>query len=100
MAPAADIIVTNAFAIAGSTLESDLVPRLVHALRLGVDIFHLTIAAPTRHDLPLVAFEAWLRLLRQYKGVVCVVAAGNSGYPAAELACRLLRGGLGRRAGQ
>ena len=79
MAPEADIIVTNAFAIAGSTLESDLVPRLVAALGLGVDIFHLTIAAPTRADLPLVAFEAWLKLLRQYKGVVCVVAAGNSG---------------------
>ena len=79
MAPGADIIVTNAFAIAGSTLESDLVPRLVAALGLGVDIFHLTIAAPTRADLPLVAFEAWLKLLRQYKGVVCVVAAGNSG---------------------
>ena len=53
MAPAADIIVTNAFAIAGSTLEADLVPRLVDALGLGVDIFHLTIAAPTRGDLPL-----------------------------------------------
>ena len=79
MAPGADIIVTDAFAIAGSTLESDLVPRLVTALGLGVDIFHLTIAAPTRCDLPLVAFEAWLKLLRQYKGVVCVVAAGNSG---------------------
>jgi subtilisin family serine protease len=79
VAPDADIIVTNAFAIAGSTLESDLVPRLVAALGLGVDIFHLTIAAPTRHDLPLIAFEAWLRLLRQYKGVVVVVAAGNSG---------------------
>jgi hypothetical protein len=78
MAPAADIIVTNAFAIAGSTLESDLVPRLVGALGLGVDIFHLTIAAQTRHGLPLVAFKKWLRLLRQYKGVVCVVAAGNS----------------------
>jgi subtilisin family serine protease len=38
----------------------------------------LTIAAPTRCDLPLIAFEAWLRLLRQYKGVVCVVAAGNN----------------------
>jgi hypothetical protein len=81
VAPAADIIVTNAFAIAGSTLESDLVPRLVGALRLGVDIFHLTIAAQTRHGLPLVAFKKWLRLLRQYKGVVCVVAAGNSGSP-------------------
>jgi Subtilase family len=79
MAPAADVTVTNAFAIAGSTLESDLVPRLVAALGLGVDIFHLTIAAPSRDDLPLVAFEAWLKLLRQYKGVVCVVAAGNSG---------------------
>ena len=79
MAPAADIIVTNAFAVAGSTLESDLVPRLVQALGWGVDIFHLTIAAPTRSDLPLIAFERWLKLLRQYKGVVCVVAAGNSG---------------------
>ncbi|MGP8001380.1 MAG: S8 family peptidase [Streptosporangiaceae bacterium] len=79
MAPAADVIVTNAFAVAGSTLESDLVPRLVGALGLGVDIFHLTIAAPTKSDLPLIAFEAWLKLLRQYKGVVCVVAAGNSG---------------------
>jgi Subtilase family len=79
MAPAADVIVTNAFAIAGSTLESDLVPRLVAALGIGVDIFHLTIACPTRNDLPLIAFEAWLRLLNQYKGVVCVVAAGNSG---------------------
>jgi Subtilase family len=79
VAPAADIIVTNAFAVAGSTLESDLVPRLVGALGLGVDIFHLTIAAPSRNDLPLIAFEAWLKLLRQYKGVVCVVAAGNSG---------------------
>ncbi len=79
MAPAADVIVTNAFAIAGSTLESDLVPRLVEALSLGVDIFHLTIAASSRGDLPLIAFEAWLKLLRQYKGVVCVVAAGNDG---------------------
>lgn len=79
VAPAAEVIVTNAFAIAGSTLESDLVPRLVGALGLGVDIFHLTIAAPTRADLPLIAFEAWLKLLRQYKGVVVVVAAGNSG---------------------
>jgi subtilisin family serine protease len=71
--------VINAFAIAGSALESDVVERLVAALGLGVDIFHLTIAAPSRGDLPIIAFEAWLKLLRQYKGVVCVVAAGNSG---------------------
>ena len=52
MAPAAEIIMTNAFSIAGSELESDLVPRLEAALSLGVDIFHLTIACLSRHDLP------------------------------------------------
>ena len=35
-----------------------LVPRLDAALGLGVDIFHLTIAARPRHDHPLIAFEA------------------------------------------
>jgi hypothetical protein len=79
MAPGAEIVVTNAFAVAGSTLESDLVPRLVQALSHGVDIFHLTVATPSRADLPLIAFEAWLGLLRQYKGTVCLAAAGNSG---------------------
>ncbi len=78
MAPAADVTVINALATAGSTLESDLVARLDAALGLGVDIFHLSIAAPSRKDLPLISFEAWLRLLRQYKGVVCVAAAGNN----------------------
>ena len=52
MAPAAEIIVTNVFTVAGSALESDLVPRLVAALGLGVDIFHLTIAAPSRQTCP------------------------------------------------
>jgi Subtilase family len=79
LAPAAEVIVTNAFAIAGSTLESTLVPRLEHALAGGADIFHLSIAAATRHDLKLIGFDAWLRLLRQSKGAVCVAAAGNSG---------------------
>jgi hypothetical protein len=79
MAPAARVIVANAFAIAGSTLESDLAERLGAALGLGVDIFHLSIATPCRKDLPLAAFEAWLKRMRQYKGVVCIVAAGNDG---------------------
>ncbi len=69
MAPRREMIVTNAFAVAGSTLESRLVPRLVAAaLGLGVDIFHLTIAAPSRSDLPLIAFEAWLKLLAPVQG--------------------------------
>jgi subtilisin family serine protease len=79
VAPAADVVVADVFRIAGSALESDTVPRLAAALGRGVDIFHLTIAALTRKDLPLIGFEAWLKLLGQYKGTVCVVAAGNSG---------------------
>jgi hypothetical protein len=80
MAPKAEVIVANIFKVAGSSLESHFVRQLRHALRLGVDIFNLSITAPTRHALPLMAFERWLKLLHQYKGVVCVVAAGNDGY--------------------
>jgi subtilisin family serine protease len=79
VAPAAEVVVTNAFSIAGSVLESDLVARLESALRLGADIFHLSIACASRHDLPLLAFGEWLARMRQYKGTVCVAAAGNSG---------------------
>jgi hypothetical protein len=79
MAPQADIIVSNAFKVAGSQLESDLVAELEHALALGVDIFHLSIAATTRHDLSSLGFDGFFRRLRQYQGVVCVVAAGNNG---------------------
>jgi Subtilase family len=79
MAPRADVIVANIFKKAGSRLESDTVRELAAALGLGVDIFHLSMAAATRKDLPLLSFEAWLKLLRTYQGVVCVVAAGNSG---------------------
>jgi len=78
IAPATEIIVENAFAIAGSELESDLVPRLDAALGLGADIFHLTIACSSRNDLPLIAFQEWLRKVRQ-SGAVCIAAAGNSG---------------------
>ena len=80
MAPSAEIIVTNAFSVAGSVLEADLVPRLEAALSLGVDVFHLTVACLSRHDLPLISFLEWLRRLRQYGGVVCIAAAGNSGF--------------------
>jgi Subtilase family len=78
IAPGADVIVTNAFTSAGSALEADLVPRLEAALGLGVDIFHLTIACGSRHDLPLIAFREWLSHLREYGGSICIAAAGNS----------------------
>jgi len=79
LAPAADVIVTDVFSTAGSELESNWIPRLEAALGLGVDIFHLTIAAHSRHDFPLIAFREWLNHLREHGGAVCVVAAGNDG---------------------
>jgi hypothetical protein len=79
MAPQADVYVANVFNVAGSALETDFVCKLDAALDLGVDIFNLSITAPTRNDLPLAAFGAWLERVQKYKGVVCVVAAGNNG---------------------
>jgi len=79
MAPQADVIVSNIFKIAGSSLESDFVMELTEALDLGVDVFNLSITTLTRTDLPLLGFDGFLRRLRRYKGVVCVVAAGNDG---------------------
>lgn len=79
MAPQADIIVENVFDVAGSALETDFVRKLDAALRLGVDIFHLSVSAPTRNDVALVSLQGWMERLRDYKGVVCVVPAGNSG---------------------
>jgi hypothetical protein len=79
MAPEARIYVANAFAVAGSTLESDLALRLEAELDRGVDIFHLSITCTTWRNRPLIAIESWLHQLRRFKGVVCVVAAGNNG---------------------
>ena len=87
LAPAADIIMARTLINCGSEIESRLVPRLGAALALGPDIFHLTMACLTRNDLPLIGFQAWLRLLRRTGGI-CLAPAGNSGfdrpeYPAA-----------------
>ena len=89
MAPQADVIVSNIFRVAGSALESDFVEDLDQALDQGVDIFNLSITAPTMSDRPLLAFARWLERAQTYKGVVCVAAAGNSGYryPSWPAAC-------------
>jgi subtilisin family serine protease len=81
MAPQANVIVANVFNKAGSALESDVVQQLDQALGLGVDIFNLSIAAPTRLDLRMLGFDGFLRRLRDHKGAVCVAAAGNDGSP-------------------
>ena len=78
MAPGAEIVVKNVFDTAGSALESDFVPKLSEGFAYGAEIFHVTVASPTRGNLPLMAFEAWLEHLSQHKGVVCVVPAGNN----------------------
>ena len=78
MAPGAEIVVKNVFDTAGSALESDFVPKLSEGFAYGAEIFHVTVASPTRGNLPLMAFEAWMEHLRQHKGVVCVVPAGNN----------------------
>ncbi len=78
MAPAADVIVTNVFSIAGSALESDFVVRLESAFRLGIDIFQLEVACASRNDLPLLAFGEWLKRLSDAKGAICLAPAGNS----------------------
>jgi hypothetical protein len=78
MAPAADVVVAKVSLAAGSTLESRLVMRLTAALGLAPDIFHVTLACPSRLDLPLIGFREWLRQLRNYGGAVCIAPAGNS----------------------
>lgn len=78
-APAAEIYCANVFNLAGSALEADAVPKLDLALDEGYGLFNLTISSPTRKLLPLAAFNAWRRRLRESKGTACVVAAGNNG---------------------
>ena len=78
MAPGAEIVVKNVFDTAGSALESDFVPKLSEGFAYGAEIFHVTVASPTRDNHPLMAFETWLEHLRQHKGVVCIAPAGNN----------------------
>jgi subtilisin family serine protease len=77
-APGADIVVRNVFDTAGSALESEFVAKLYAGFGFGADIFHITVSSLTRNNLPLLAFETWLEDLRQHKGTVCVVPAGNN----------------------
>ena len=79
MAPAAEIYVGAVFPTAGSARESDFALSMQAALSGGWDIFHLSIASPTRKNLPLLSFGEWMKLLRQRKGTACVAPAGNSG---------------------
>jgi Subtilase family len=78
MAPDAQVYVANVFNIAGSARESDVAKRLYRAFSFGFEILHITASCHTRKNLPPQALEAFLELLRPYKGVVCVAEAGNN----------------------
>jgi hypothetical protein len=81
LAPQADVHVAKVFkrSLGGSALESHFARKLREALHGSYDIFHVTVSSPTRHNRPLLAFEAWLTLMRTYHGAVCIAPAGNSG---------------------
>jgi subtilisin family serine protease len=79
MAPHAQVHVENVFGTAGSARESDVAKRLHQAFRFGFEILHITASCHTRKNIPPLALEGFLELLRLYKGVICVAEAGNSG---------------------
>jgi Subtilase family len=78
MAPEAQVHVANVFDIAGSARESDVAMRLKAAFGFGFEILHITASGHTRKNIPPWALEAFLKLLRPYKGVLCVAEAGNN----------------------
>jgi hypothetical protein len=78
MAPQAAIRVENIFGTAGSACESEVAMRLHAAFGFGFEILHITASCLTRKNLPPLALEAFLELLRPYKGVLCVAEAGNN----------------------
>jgi subtilisin family serine protease len=78
MAPQAQVHVANIFGTAGSACESEVAMRLHAAFGFGFEILHITASCLTRNNLPPLALEAFLELLRPYKGVLCVAEAGNN----------------------
>jgi hypothetical protein len=78
IAPEAQIHVANIFNIAGSARESDVAWRLKAAFGFGFEILHITASCLSWKNIPPLALEGFLKLLRPYKGVVCVAEAGNN----------------------
>jgi len=78
LAPHAQVHVENIFDTAGSALESDVAMRLHAAFGFGFEILHITASCHTRRNIPPLALETFLELLRPYKGVLCVAEAGNN----------------------
>ena len=78
MAPEAQIYVANIFNIAGSARETDVAMSLKAAFGFGFEILHITASCLTWKNIPPFALEEFLKLLRPFKGVLCVAEAGNN----------------------
>ncbi len=78
MAPQAQVRVDNVFSEAGAALETKIVKALDKALGLVPDVISLSAGGTSRHDHPLLAFEAFWERYRHYKGLLLVAAAGNN----------------------
>jgi hypothetical protein len=79
MAPAAEVVVSESFRLAGAALEFTVVKMLDEILTDIPDIISLSAGTKSRKNLPLLAFEGFFTRLEQYKGVVMIAAAGNDG---------------------
>jgi hypothetical protein len=79
MAPAAQVVVENILSLNGAHLESEIIRGLYDALDRSPDVICLSAGTRTRYGLPPLAFEVFLRRLREHKGVVLVAAGGNDG---------------------
>ena len=77
VAPHADVFVARTFERAGTVYESDLVAQVIRAIGQGADILSLSFGTYSRENIPLLGFAVVEELLKGYKGVVLVAAAGN-----------------------
>jgi len=89
-APKASVFVEKAFELradgsfpesaAGAIFETDLAPRLEHALDQSPDVLVFTFTTSNRQDRSLLTFdEIYERRIRYLKGLVVVAPAGNDG---------------------
>jgi hypothetical protein len=78
MAPHSRVHVDNVFSEAGAALETKIIKALDQALGLMPDVISLSAGGTSRHNRPLLGFEAFWERYRHYKGLLLVAAAGNN----------------------